>query len=390
MKDAKISLIALSEKEKLGVLRIIKSENIGIATFYRLWLLYSSVDEIIDALPDLARKGGKKSSIKVCEISAAEQELELTHKAGGRMVFFSDPEYPAHLKNIYDPPPVLIVKGNLETLNQKKIALVGARDASLNGAKFAFKIAQDLSERGIIIVSGLARGIDTAAHKGACAKGTLAIIAGGIDSVYPPENKKLYEEIIDKGAILTEYHYGIKPIAHNFPRRNRIISGISAGTVVIEATLNSGSLITANLALEQGRDVFAVPGFPLDPRSRGPNSLIKDGAYLVESIDDILNVVDFLKTSKYSICKENSDEYDNEISMNNFRHLTDDEVKGYHEQVLTLLTYEPIILEELLAANNNFDYRYIMLALLELEIAGKIQRYSGNRISLKLEGDYKL
>ncbi|BBJ31717.1 hypothetical protein RAS_08260 [Rickettsia asiatica] len=274
--------------ETINILRLIRSENIGPKTFFSLIKLFGDAATAIDNAPDFSLRGGKSKPIKIFSKSDAEKELELLEKDNAKIITYKSPEYSKLLLEIYDPPPILSYKGNIELLNHNKcVAIVGARNASANGRSFAHKITNDLVKEGYITVSGLARGIDSSVHQAAISQ-TIGVIAGGIDHVYPLENKKLFENLAEEGLILAELPIGSTPLEKHFPQRNRIISGLALGVVVVEASLKSGSLITAKFALEQNREIFAVPGFPLDPRCQGTNKLIREGSYLVESVDDIV------------------------------------------------------------------------------------------------------
>lgn len=287
----------LSHDEQINRLRLIRSGNIGPVSFRQLMTRYRSAAAALEALPMLQ---GQKSTTKakLCPKADAEREIELLHKRGGRFLFDDQPDYPKALAALEDAPPVLAAIGNTALLNQTTVGIVGARNASASARKLARRFAEVLGDAGLIIASGLARGIDTAAHEGSLNTGTIAVFAGGIDIVYPKENDKLANAIRKNGLILSETPLGVNPQARHFPRRNRIISGLSSGILVVEAALKSGSLITAQYAADQGRDVFAVPGSPLDPRCRGSNDLIRKGAWLTETPDDIfrtLTTVDYPK-----------------------------------------------------------------------------------------------
>ena len=272
--------MATSNRERFDRLRLYRSENVGPITFRRLLAHFGSAGAAITALPALSRRGGRGKPIKVCPADAAEAEIAALKEAGGRYLIWGDAEYPAALANIEDAPPVLGLIGHAHLLERRAVAIVGARNASANGRRFARTIAAELGEAGFAIASGLARGIDAAAHEGALEAGTVAVVAGGVNVVYPKENGALHEAIAERGAILAEQPPGTRPQGRHFPYRNRIISGLARGTLVVEAAMRSGSLITARYALEQGREVFAVPGSPLDPRCRGTNDLIRQGAVL--------------------------------------------------------------------------------------------------------------
>ena len=246
----------------IATLRLIRSENIGPRTFYMLVRKFGNPQNALDALPEIAAKGGKKA-VKICPLKTAENELKATEKLGIKTLSFEDRNYPEHLTQIYDAPPILFYKGNLELINRKQIGIVGTRNASANGCSMTRKIAAEIGEAGLVVTSGLARGIDTHAHTAALENGTIAVVANGLDSVYPPENAKLFDEICEKGLVLTENPAGTSPQSRHFPARNRIIAGLSSGVLVVEAAKRSGSLITADFAAREGREIFAVPGSPL-------------------------------------------------------------------------------------------------------------------------------
>lgn len=367
-------LPALDDAEKLAWLRLFRTENVGPVTFYQLIENFGTAQKAIEALPSLARRGGRLKNISVYDAGNALAELEALEKTGGRMIFAAENSYPLALAAIDDAPPVISIVGNERLLNLPSIGVVGARNASLNGRKFAEKISRELGQAGQIVVSGLARGIDASAHTGALPYGTVACVAGGVDIIYPPENAKLYEQIKFEGCIIAESPLGMEPLARHFPRRNRIIAGLSSGVVVVEATLKSGSLITARMATEAGRDVYAIPGHPFDPRAAGPNKLIQDGATLVLGADDILqNIRDYSAT----------------------RHILSEDVQagwtpaGLPEQdtddareiILQNLSSAPVTVDELVR-NCHLTVPATQMVLLELELAGRIQRLPANRIVL--------
>jgi DNA processing protein len=365
--------------ETIEILRLIRSENVGTRTFYSLLQLYGDAKTALENIVELSLKGGRQKPISIFSKTAAEKEIEQLAKIGARLITYKDNDYPYLLKHIPDAPPVITVLGNPKLLSRKSVAVVGARNSSGNGILFAERIAKALGEQGYNVVSGLARGIDTAAHKAALATGTIAVIAGGIEHIYPPENEDLYRKIAEEGAIIAELPIGSVPRAQHFPQRNRIISGISLATIVVEANLKSGSLITARLANEQNREVFAVPGFPLDPRAQGTNRLIKQGAQLIESIDDLLE----------SLPKENVQLRFEDISNNNFtpiRSLIIDEktLSVARMKVSQLLSSCPIEIDMLLN-QSKLELPVLYTILLELELAGKLERHSGNKVSLKYD-----
>lgn len=270
--------------------RLLRSRRVGPTTFHRLMAEHGSVDAALAALPGIAKAAGVKD-YKICPAPVVEAELRAGRLAGARVIPYGAPDYPALLRHLPDAPPLLWALGDGEVLNKPMIALVGARNASSLGTRMARKLAADLAEAGFVIVSGLARGIDAAAHLAAKDAGTLAVMAGGVDVVYPAENAVLAQEILDRGVRLSEQPMGLQPIARHFPQRNRIVSGLASAVVVVEAAARSGSLITAKTALDQGRDVMAVPGHPFDGRASGCNALILDGARLVRHADDVIEAL---------------------------------------------------------------------------------------------------
>ncbi|WP_375330090.1 DNA-processing protein DprA [Candidatus Tisiphia endosymbiont of Nemotelus uliginosus] len=367
-------------KETIDILRLIRSENVGSRTFWSLIKLFGNSSAAIDKIQEFSLRGGRSKPVRVFSQSDASKELELLQKHNAQIITYKSPGYSRLLLEIFDCPPILSYKGNIGLLaHERCLAIVGARNASVNGHAFAAKIAKELTDANYIVVSGLARGVDTAVHQVNTSK-TIGVIAGGIDYVYPPENVRLFEQIQQNGLIIAELPVGSKPLGQHFPQRNRLISGISLGTVVIEASLKSGSLITARFALEQNREVFAVPGFPLDPRCQGTNKLIKEGAHMVESTEDIeTNLPPFSK-----IISKSKDVANDSIENNQFRTL---DIK--YDNVITndmrmrvkeLLSSTPIDFDCL--HQTQLPLPAIYMIILELELAGKITRYPGNKISL--------
>ncbi|MGF1543376.1 MAG: DNA-processing protein DprA [Parvularculaceae bacterium] len=282
---------ALSHAERRDWIRLIRTENVGPVTFHRLRERFGSCAAAIDALPALSKRAGARAPARPPSVEDVEAELEAADAVGARAVCAAEPDYPTPLRAIPDHPPVLYVCGAASLFEPPAVAIVGARNASLAGRKIAERLAGGLGAAGVVVVSGLAYGIDGAAHAAAMETGTIAVVAGGIDVIYPPEHADLTRAIADRGAIVSERAPGAQPTARDFPRRNRLISGLSRGVVVVEAARRSGTLITARYALEQGREVFAVPGSPLDPRSEGANKLLREGATLVETADDVLEAL---------------------------------------------------------------------------------------------------
>ena len=365
--------------ETIDILRLIRSENVGPKTFFNLIKFFGSASRALENVEDFSVKGGRAKPIKVYSKDSAFKELKELEKDNSYLITYKDLNYSELLLQIPDFPPVLSYKGNISLLNHEKIiAVVGARNSSVNGKAFAAKLSKDLVKAGYVTVSGLARGIDSAVHSSSLGN-TIAVIAGGIDHIYPPENKTLYEEIAKNGLLLAELPIGFKPLSQHFPQRNRIISGLALATVVIEAGMKSGSLITANLAVEQNRDVFAVPGFPLDPRCMGSNQLIKNGAYLLESVEDIL--INVVSKEKFPKELEEKANYFNNMSLymgNNSNLQVTDKNRA---AVMQLLSASEVTFE-VVAQQLQLELPILYTVFLELELAGKITRSAGNKISL--------
>lgn len=361
----------LTRDELIDWLRLIRTEGIGPITFKQLVSKYGSARAAINALPSI----GKFKTASVPSADQMDRDLVTAARDSIQAIPSCETAYPAMLRHIEDAPPVLWVQGDVSVLHQPCIGMVGARNASLNGKKFAKKLAADLADAGFVVVSGLARGIDGAAHEGALAKGlTAAVVASGVDVVYPPEHRALSQKILKAGAIVSELPPTTEPQAGHFPRRNRIISGLSRGIIVVEATLKSGSLITARQALEQGREVFAVPGSPLDPRSEGPNSLIRDGAILVRSIDDILEVTGRPEKKELELNQKiHNDSQDIEI----YENIDPDTLKG---QVLEALGHSSVSVDELVR-QCQVSAPSLTTLLLEMELEGTVERLPGNRVA---------
>jgi DNA processing protein len=284
----------LAEQERRDRLRLARTERIGPVAFKELLRRYRSAGAVLEALPEIARRGG--GSVRPATIEEIDRELAAGEALGARLLVWGDADYPPQLAAVDPPPPVLWTLGEAAILNRKAVAVVGARIASASGQRFARGLASEVGQAGYAVISGLARGIDAAAHEGALPHGTAAVLGGGVDDVYPPDNKGLYERLVAEGCIVSESPVGHRAQARDFPRRNRIISGLSLGVVVVEAEIRSGSLITARLAAEQGREVFAVPGSPLDPRAKGTNDLLRQGATLCEGAEDVLRVLTTMRT----------------------------------------------------------------------------------------------
>ena len=367
--------VTFSDEERINRLRLIRSQNVGPATFFALMDRFTTAAEALAAAPELSRRGGRKRAIRLADRAAVEAEIEALHRLGGRLIARGESDYPSPLAVIADPPPLIQVMGDVSLIGRDCIGIVGARNASAAGRRFTRDIAADLGACDLVVASGMARGIDTAAHQGALKTGTIAVVAGGVDVTYPRENQPLYEDLLDHGAVIAEQPLGTQPIARHFPPRNRLISGLSLGVLVIEAAPRSGSLITARMALEQGREVFAVPGSPLDPRYRGTNGLIRDGAVLTESIDD---VIANLAAMRSFAGRKGS-------SRKKFRQPIDttNEVDASRAQtlILDLLGPVPVSVDELLR-ECQLSHALMVMVLLELELAGRLERHPGNRVSL--------
>ena len=368
----------LTDDEKLDWLRLIRTDNVGPITFYKLLERFGTARAALDGLPELARQGGMRKKPKVCTRAAAEKEMAALGQIGATLIARGEPDYPPLLAYIEDAPPLISALGHKHLLTKKAVAVVGARNASINGMRFAQKIAADVGEGGFLVVSGMARGIDAAAHKGGFGTGTLAVMGGGIDVVYPKENQSLYEELKDQGAIISEIAPGTQPRARHFPRRNRLISGVSRGVVVVEASPRSGSLITARMALGQGREVFAVPGSAVDPRARGTNHLLRQGANLTESAEDIFEV---LNEAGRPPLRESEPIDFKGVSPSA---PAPDELQKARREVEEKLSPVPSLVDEIIR-NCQFSSPVVSWVLLELELAGRLERHPGNKVSL-IEG----
>lgn len=365
-------------EEKIDRLRLFRSENVGAVTFRVLMRHFKSARDALDALPERARKGGAGRPLNICSQSQAEKEFEEAAKIGAEMIFLDGPDYPDLLAALPDAPPVLTALGDKAFLKTPQIAIVGTRNASINGRNIARHIALDLARAGYGTVSGMALGIDGAAHDGALhadnpSASTTAVLGTGVDVPYPPQNRRLYDEIRQKDVIVSELPLHTNPQPSNFPQRNRIISGLSIGLVVIEAALRSGSLITANKALEQGKDVFAVPATPTDDRAKGVNLLIKNGAPLVENAEDILEHLQSNTLFAFSEKKTKKPEIDVPPAAYN------EPAERDRTDVLSLLDGAPVEIDSLIR-ETGLPAGTISVLLVELELAGRIERLPGNKV----------
>jgi DNA processing protein len=362
--------IDLAQAEAFARIRLLRSPNVGPITFTQMLRRFGSAETALDALPEFTAAKGK--TFRISPPQQVEAEIAAVRKAGARYLFHDSPDYPALLREIETAPPILIVRGNAALLRQPCIAVVGARNASAAAIKLARDFAQALAGQGFVIVSGLARGIDGAAHQGALASGgTIGVIASGIDVTYPPEHRDLQEQIATKGLLVAEQPPGTEPLARHFPSRNRIIAGLAAGTIVVEAAPRSGSLITARLAGEAGREVMAIPGSPLDPRSHGCNQLIRDGAVLVQSPDDVIELLSTFAGSPRSPIHEPEPRFD----------VAEDTGAQDPADISALLTAAPVAVDELIRQSGE-SAAGVQLALLELELTGRLVRHAGGRVSL--------
>ena len=377
MRDQKT--ISLSHNDTLDQLRLIRSGQVGPITYHRLITRFKTARAALEALPELARRGGRQAPMPICSIVDAEKEIAKCSASGIHIITQDDPAYPPRLKHIEDSPPLLFALGNRELLCKKAVAVIGARNSSTNGLRFAEHIASDLGKNGLLVVSGMARGIDAAAHRGAVCTGTVAVLGGGVDVIYPRENTVLYEDILERGVIVSEMPIGTRPKAAHFPRRNRIISGISRGIVVVEAAPRSGSLITARLALEQGREVFAVPGSAVDPRARGTNDLIRQGAILTESVNDVLDILNpgpRIQATPLGVFTDIS----TPSSANQAEISSEKETSEVRKWLETRLGPTPVEVDDL-ARDFKSSTTLLSEALMELELAGRVERHPGNMIS---------
>ena len=366
---------ALSDEERIDWLRLLRSENVGPRSFRSLLRYCGSARAALAQLPELARRGGA-GTVRICSRAEAERELAAARALGVRLLGLREAEYPARLAEIDDAPPLLAVRGNLTALARPMVAMVGSRNASAAGAKIAAQLARDLGAAGLVIVSGLARGIDAAVHRASLASGTVAVLAGGHDRIYPAEHAPLLEEIIEQGAAISEMPLGWEPRARDFPRRNRLISGLAIGVVIVEAAHRSGSLITARFALEQGREVFAVPGSPLDPRAQGANGLLKQGATLVTEAADVITAIEpILGRGIARPVPEKAPQFEADGDA-------EPEADGHARgDIAGLLGPTPVAIDDLVRLSGA-SAATVRRVLLELELAGRIERHGGGLVSM--------
>jgi len=365
--------VGLSDEQRLDWLRLIRSQNVGPRTFRALINHFGGARAALAALPGLARRGGAGAATQICSRAEAEREIAAAHKLGVTFVAMGEPDYPHRLQMIDDAPPLIAVRGHIPVLSRPMVAIVGSRNASGAGIKFTQRIARELGEAGFVTVSGLARGIDAAAHQASLLTGTIAVLAGGHEHVYPPEHAELLDAILPAGAALSEMPLGWEPRARDFPRRNRLISALSLGVVIVEAAKRSGSLITARLALEQGREVFAVPGSPLDPRAEGTNGLIKQGATPVTETADIISVLRPIMDETRFPAREPEPRPSDEGGV--------EPAPDERARIVGLLGPVPIQLDDLVRLSKSSP-AVVRTVLLELEIAGRLERHGGSLVSM--------
>ena len=365
----------LDERQRRDWLRLMKSEHVGPVTFRKLIARYGEASEALKALPHLAERGGLRRSIRLYPAEAAEHDLERADDLGARFIGLNEPDYPPLLARIDSAPALICIKGRPELLQTLMIAVVGARSASAAGRRLARDFSSGLGRAGFTVVSGLARGIDGAAHEAALHTGTVAVVAGGIDVIYPPENEELQRTIGERGLLVSEMTPGTVPRAEHFPRRNRLIAGMSLGTLVVEAALRSGSLITARLALEHNREVFAVPGSPLDPRAEGTNRLIKQGANLATSADDVIDALS-------GLIARAEHEAPGPGGLADEDGIADFDAAGedHRDKVWALLGPAPVELDDLIR-ESGLPAHIVNAVVLEMEMAGRIERHPGQRLA---------
>ncbi|MGL4729712.1 MAG: DNA-processing protein DprA [Bosea sp. (in: a-proteobacteria)] len=397
--------MSLSDEQRLDWLRLIRTEGVGPRTFQSLINRFGSARAALDALPDVSRRAGRP--VAPCSMADAEREMLAARRIGVRFIALGEAEYPAALQAIDSAPPLLGVRGNLAVLRKSFVGIVGSRNASALGLKFTHQLARALGEADYAIASGLARGIDTAAHESSLETGTVAVLAGGPDYISPAQNEALFHRILDHGAAISEMPVGYEPRARDFPRRNRIVSGLSLGTVVVEAAKGSGSLITARFALEQGREVFAVPGSPLDPRAAGTNALIRDGAtlcceaaHVIEALQPQLDLGREAFPAGRGFVRDPGQTRQHEqlwdelplvdVAEPPFAASGEQEWTSAEEEpasfpqlrsrLLQLVGPTPVMIDDLIREIGD-PPRHVQMALMELELDGLVLRHAGQRVS---------
>ena len=359
----------LSQDEAFARIRLLRSPHIGPVSYAQLLARFGDAARALEALPDLASRGGRE--YRAASAERIEREVEAVRRAGARYLFHDQPSYPRLLAELESAPPILTVRGDASLADKPSVAVVGARNASAAAVKLARDFASALAEAGFVVVSGLARGIDGAAHEGSL-PATIGVIASGIDVAYPPQHGQLQERIASEGLLIAEQPPGTEPRGSHFPSRNRIIAGLASGTLVVEAAVKSGSLITARLAAEGGREVMAIPGSPLEPRSHGCNHLIREGAVLVQDPADVIELLSSFDGTPRSTFRE---------AANTFDYAPEDLAEAEPADIASLLTTAPVAVDELIR-QSGAPAAAVQLALLELEIAGRLERHAGGRVSL--------
>ncbi|MEO9903263.1 DNA-processing protein DprA [Nisaea sp.] len=366
--------VAPDATERLARLRLIRTENVGPVTFQHLLARFGSARAALEQLPDLARQGGRRAKLKIPTPADIEKEMAANEAVGARLLVMGEPDFPAMLLQIEGAPAAVSILGHPHLFLEPSISIVGARNASGNAVRFTEKLARDLGAHGIVVVSGLARGVDTAAHTGSLETGTVAVVAGGADVIYPPENAALHARIAAEGALIAEAPIGTRPLARHFPARNRIIAGLTRATLVVEAAKRSGSLITARFAADQGREVCAVPGSPMDPRCAGSNGLLRDGAHLIERSEDIMSLL-----LRGGVREELA--LSDLFSISDFTpHPTVDIDGKARTRVLTILDATPLAVDEIIR-QCQLSPTVVLTILLEAELAGEAERHPGNRVA---------
>lgn len=382
---APLPVAPLDEPERIACLRLIRTPNVGPVAFRELINQYGGATAALEALPELARRGGARA-LRICPKDRAQAEIAAARRAGAEPIFTIEPGYPRPLASIDAPPPLLYVKGHASLLSGPGLAIVGSRQASAAGTKLARHFSAELGRSGLTIVSGLARGIDAAAHEAALETGTVAVLAGGIDIIYPPENATLHAAIAERGCLVAELPPGYAPRARDFPRRNRLISGISLGVLVVEAARRSGTLVTARYAGEQGREVFAVPGHPLDPRAEGTNHLLKNGASLVTEPADILEVLEPMSGRGTRAFREPAPAPPEPPSPELLRAAPQPQPGDIERAaVLAALGPQPSDIDEIARATG-LGIRQVRILLMELDLAGRLERHGHHLVSLREGG----
>ena len=361
----------LSDQERFDRLRLARTDQVGPVAFSGLLERFGSASRALSALPDLARRAGRTAPLRPASAKEMESELFAGKAVGARLFVLGDRDFPPQLAALDPPPPVFWCRGWPELLHRPSVAIVGARSASVSAQKLAQDLARDLGAAGFAIVSGMARGVDAAAHRGSLQQGSIAVLAGGVDDVYPPEHEALYQQIIDQGACVSENPMGRRATARDFPRRNRIISGLSLGVVVVEAELRSGSLITARLAAEQGRDVFAMPGSPLDPRCRGSNDLLRHGAILCEGASDVLSVL----TAEPRLSEPETHPFATRLDEAELAAAAE----RLREEAYNLLSPSPVA-RDLVVQHLGAPAAAVFAALVELSLAGRAELMPGGMV----------